>query len=149
MKLHKLHKHVSVLMVGCGRFGSYLASSLSKEGYDVTMIDKDEKAFNKLNEEFSGFTFCGDATDIDTLCDCGIKQADIVLVATDSDNVNSMIAQIANVIFHVERVYIRLNDTDKEELLRGTSIQAIYPARLSILEFEHISHIHLTKENIL
>ena len=145
MNFYKKHKHTSVLIAGCGRFGSFLASSLSKKGYDVTIIDKDETAFRRLHDEFSGFQIHGDASDLDILYECGIKNCDIVVVATDNDNVNCMIAQIANVIFNIEEVYIRLNDTDKEDLLAGTSIKAIYPARLSVLAFEEISSIQLEK----
>lgn len=107
------------------------------------MIDKDEKAFRRLRETFSGFQVIGDASDLDMLQSCGIANADIVVVATDSDNVNCMIAQIANMIFHIQQVYIRLNDPDKEELLKDTNIQAIYPAKLSMQEFIRISHIQL------
>lgn len=143
MKFIKHHGHTSILIAGCGRLGSCMASSLSQEGFDVTMIDKDEKAFRRLRETFSGFQVIGDASDLDMLRSCGIANADIVVVATDSDNVNCMIAQIANMIFHIQQVYIRLNDPDKEELLKDTNIQAIYPAKLSMQEFIRISHIQL------
>ena len=48
---------------------------------------------------------------------CDISHCNIVLVATDNDNTNCMIAQIAATIYHIEQVYIRLNDPDKEKLL--------------------------------
>ena len=75
--------------------------------------------------------------------------SNIVLVATDNDNTNCMIAQIAATIYHIEQVYIRLNDPDKEKLLEQTSIRAIYPARLSVQEFEQISHIALKGAAVL
>ena len=121
MKFIKHHGHTSILIAGCGRLGSCMASSLSQDGFQVI----------------------GDASDLDMLQSCGIANADIVVVATDSDNVNCMIAQIANMIFHIQQVYIRLNDPDKEELLKDTNIQAIYPAKLSMQEFIRISHIQL------
>ena len=78
---------------------------------------------------------------------CDISHCNIVLVATD--NTNCMIAQIAATIYHIEQVYIRLNDPDKEKLLEQTSIRAIYPARLSVQEFEQISHIALKGAAVL
>ena len=143
------NKHHTILVAGCGRFGSSLASSLSANGYDVTVIDKDASAFHRLHDEFGGFQIQGDASDLDELKACKIEECDIALVATNNDNVNCMIAQIASVIFHVKHVYIRLNDPDKEELLRGSEIKAIYPALLSRKEFERISNIHFDKENVL
>lgn len=138
-----------VLVAGCGRFGACLASSLSNSGYDVIVIDKDETAFLRLADTFGGFEIIGDASDLTTLEDCGIMDCDVVLVATDNDNVNCMIAQIANSIYDIQHVYIRLNDPDKEKLLTNTSIKAIYPARLSVREFEHISNIQLSKVSML
>ncbi|MEF9968351.1 MAG: TrkA family potassium uptake protein [Longicatena sp.] len=134
-----------VLIVGCGRFGSNLASSLCNANYDVSVIDKDESAFNRLSETFTGFEIVGDASDLDTLKSCEISNCDMVLVATDNDNTNCMIAQIANTIYNIGNVYIRLNDPDKEKLLLGSSIKAIYPSRLSLKEFENISNIHFEK----
>lgn len=137
-------KSKKVLVAGCGRFGSCLASSLSLSGYDVIVIDKDAMAFNRLSDTFGGFEIIGDATDLHFLESAGIEQSNMVLVATDSDNVNSMIAQIASIIYNIDQVYIRLNDPEKEKLLEHTNIKAIYPARLSVLEFEKISHIQLS-----
>lgn len=147
LKNHLRNK--KVLIAGCGRFGSCLASALSDAGYDVIIIDKKETAFKRLRDNFGGFEVVGDAADLNVLESCDISHCDIVLVATDNDNVNCMIAQIANVIYHNDQVYIRLNDPDKEKLLEQTSIKAIYPARLSVKEFEHISHITLKEEQLI
>lgn len=146
---NKFVKSQRVLVAGCGRVGSCLASSLSDAGYDVIVIDKKESAFQRLHDNFGGFEINGDATDLDVLESCDIEHCDIVLVATDNDNTNCMIAQIANIIYHNDQVYLRLNDPDKEKLLDQTSIKAIYPARLSVQEFEHISHITLREEQTI
>lgn len=135
-----------VMIAGCGRLGANLAGSLSEHGYSVVVIDKDPHSFRKLPANFSGFEVEGDATDIDLLRESGIENVQIFLAATDSDNMNSMIAQIASRIFHTEKVYARLNDTDKEHLLDGYAIQTISPSRLSIHEFEKLSAIHLGGE---
>lgn len=147
MKLHLLHKDkVCVIVAGCGRFGSCLASSLNEKGYDVTIIDKQEESFHRLNENFSGFQICGDVCDLDIVKYAGVDQCDMFIAVTDDDNTNCMIAQIANRIFHIDDVYVRLNDPDKEDLLSNTNIKAIYPVRLSEVEFERISTITLGKD---
>ena len=142
-------RNQKVLVAGCGRFGACLASALSESGYDVIVIDKQESAFKRLCDSFGGFEITGAASDLNVLETCDIRHCNIVLVATDNDNVNCMIAQIANMIYHIDQVYIRLNDPNKERLLEQTSIKAIYPARLSVREFEHISHIALKEEQLI
>lgn len=142
-------RNQKVLIAGCGRFSACLASALGESGYDVIVIDKCEAAFKRLCDSFGGFEIVGDAADLNVLESCDIRHCDMVLVATDDDNANCMIAQIANTIYHIDQVYIRLNDPNKEKLLEQSSIKAIYPARLSVQEFEHISHISLKEEQLL
>lgn len=139
-------KKMNVIVCGCGRFGACLASSLSSQKYDVVIIDKQPRAFHKLSDDFGGFEIIGDASDLDTLEAAGIKQCDMILVTTDDDNVNSMIAQIASSIYNIRDVYIRLTDPDKEKLLTDVQIHAIYPALLSVKEFEEVSSLHILQE---
>lgn len=129
----------TVIIAGCSRFGASLAKLLSENGQNVIIIDLDEDAFRKLQSNFGGFQIVGNATDPDILEEAGILDASIVVAATDNDNVNCLIAQIAGRIYNVNEVFARLNDTDKEYLISGLNIKAIYPARLSVEKFKQLS----------
>ncbi|MCD7907721.1 MAG: NAD-binding protein [Clostridium sp.] len=131
----------TIIIAGCSRFGAGLAGELSENGDDVIIIDKDDDAFRKLPPNFSGFQIVGNATDPDLLEDAGIENASVVVAATDDDNINCMLAQMARRIYDVGEVFARLNDTDKEHLIGGLNIKAIYPARLSIEKFKKLSSI--------
>ena len=43
-----------IVIIGAGKFGSYLASKLSADGQDVVLIDKDEKSFKNVSDDFAG-----------------------------------------------------------------------------------------------
>ena len=131
----------TIIIAGCSRFGAGLAGELSEQGDDVIIIDKDNDAFRKLPPNFSGFQIVGNVTDPDLLEDAGIGNASVVVAATDDDNINCMLAQMARRIYDVGEVFARLNDTDKEHLIGGLNIKAIYPARLSIEKFKELSSI--------
>jgi trk system potassium uptake protein TrkA len=131
-----------ILIVGCGRFGASIAGTISGAGSNVVLIDKKKEAFRKLSPAFSGFTLEGDACDINVLKTGGIEKADIIIVATQNDNVNVMVSQVASKIFQIKEVYVRLYDPDKEILLDGYDIKKIYPARLSLMEFERLAKEH-------
>ena len=131
----------TIIIAGCSRFGAGLAGELSEHGDDVIIIDKDNDAFRKLPPNFSGFQIVGNVTDPDLLEDAGIGNASVVVAATDDDNINCMLAQMARRIYDVGEVFTRLNDTDKEHLIGGLNIKAIYPARLSIEKFKELSSI--------
>lgn len=141
-------KSKKILIVGCGRFGSTLASELSKEDYDVTIIDLKESAFQRLPDTYTGFQMVGDACDQEILEQYGITHSDIVIAVTNSDNINCMIAQIAYTIYHVENVYVRLYDVQKETLLQDTNIKAIYPTKLCLSAFLEMNHNQI-KEHAL
>lgn len=64
----------------------------------------------------------------------------MVIAATDDDNTNLLIAQIASRIFHVPNVYSRLNDKNKEKLIHGFNIKPICPFVLSVNEFSRLSN---------
>lgn len=119
------------IIVGCGRLGANLANTLSDEGQDVLVIDQDKSSFRKLSLSFGGLTLEGDGTDFDVLQEAQIDQADVVVVVTNNDNANVMIAQIAHEIFHVKRVIARLYDPERECVYREFGIDTICPALLS------------------
>lgn len=135
MTKRKLHLHI---VVGCGRLGSNIATILSSNGKDVVVIDNDPDAFRKLGSEFSGFTIEADGIDIETLKKASIENAVAVIAVTENDNVNLMVAQIANRLFELPLVIARLYDPDKEIILNGTGIKTIYPNKLSLAALEQM-----------
>lgn len=135
-----------VIIIGCGRFGSTLANHLNKQHYDVIVIDKEEDSFRKLSSNFSGFTLVGEVSDLSLLENVGIKSCSMFIAVTDNDNINCMLAQIASRIYNIQDIYIRLIDSNKEILLDGFHVNAIYPSLLSLYEFERLSNIPLSQE---
>jgi len=112
-----------VIIVGCGKIGSYLTKLLEKDN-DVVVIDKDEKSFEKLSE-FNGIQIVGDGLDIDVLKEGGIEKADCIAVTTSNDNTNIVIGQIAKKKFNVPKVLVRISDPNKEKICKGFGIETI------------------------
>ena len=133
------NRRKTVIIAGCSRFGTSLAGEVSEHGNNVIVVEKDGGAFRKLPANFSGFQIVGNVLDPDVLEEAGIWKASVVVAATNDDNVNCMLAQMARRIYDVEEVFVRLNDTDKEHLIGGLNIRAIYPARLSVEKFWELS----------
>lgn len=143
----KKTKRKNVIVIGCSRFGCKLAASLSSLGYNLTLIDKDENAFLKLADNYSGYTVCADGTDANVLKANGIENAQMFIAVTESENTNILAAKIANEIFNVPEVYLRLTDVEKDTLIENTNIKAIYPFKLSIDEFTRISSVEIEEED--
>ena len=123
------------VVIGCGRFGGQVATERSEEGMQVIVVDAHEDSFRKLHETFAGYTEVGDATQLEILKKAFIEEAEYVVISTNRDNVNILIAHICDQIFQVPKIYIRLMDSEKEKLIDNERIQAIYPYKLSIDSF--------------
>lgn len=143
MEKNKKNKRKDVIVLGCSRFGVKLAGSLSSLGYNLTIIDKDEMSFLKLPDNYSGYEVCADGTDANVLKENGIESVQMFIAVTESENANVLAAKIADEIFHVPEVYVRLTDIEKEALIDSENIKAIYPFKLSIDEFKRISSVQI------
>ena len=93
---------MKAIVVGCGRVGSAVALELQGSGWDVTALDENEDSLARLGEHWTGGFLVGHGMDIKLLRDAGIEEADAVVVTTDGDNTNLVIAQVAQK--HRERV---------------------------------------------
>jgi trk system potassium uptake protein TrkA len=127
-----------IIVIGCGRLGSHLASLLSRDGCSVVIIDKDEKSFSSLEQDFGGFTIEADGIEDEVLREAKIDQADVLVATTDDDNANIMIAQIAKVVYKVPKVIARLHDPNRYKIYQELDIETVSPTILSALEFQNI-----------
>src|SRR3954452_18369964 len=96
--------------MGCGRVGARLATLLDAQGHEVTILDVNTNAFNRLGDSFCGNTLLGNGIDVDVLRRAGIERADAFVAATQGDNRNIMSSQIAQHVFRVPKVVTRIYD---------------------------------------
>ena len=120
-----------VIIMGCGRLGSYLANRMSRDGHSVVVIDTQETAFRALSSEFSGFFVEGDATEFAVLKQAKTDKADLVITTTSQDNINLMAAQVAKKLFKVPRVIARVYDPQREEIYRSRGLETICPTSIT------------------
>lgn len=123
-------KNRFVVIVGCGRLGSYIADTLSGDEFSVVVIDLRPEAFEGLSTAFSGFRIEGDATEYAVLQEAKVKKADILAAVTDNDNINLLVAQMAKAVFGVKTVLARIYEKDREALCGRMDIETICPSRI-------------------
>ena len=139
MTLFKNKKQPSyTVIIGCGRLGANLANTLSGEGENVLILDKEKDSFRKLSSSFGGLAVEGDGTELDTLKAADVQRADTVVAVTNNDNINIMIAQMAKECFSVKKVISRLFDPERECVYQELGIDTICPAVLSANEIDKI-----------
>ena len=126
------------MIIGCGRLGSTLADILSTEGENVIIMDKDESSFRKLSPFFAGMNIVGDATNEKDLEQAEIGQVDHLVVCTNNDNTNIMVAQLAKEYFNVPHIICRLFDPQRECVYKEFGIKTICPTTLSSLAIKQM-----------
>ncbi len=84
-----------ILVVGDGKVGHTLAESLTGEGHDVVMIDRDEEALQHCEDTLDVMCVRGNGANAKTLIEADVSTADIVISATTSDETNMLCCLIA------------------------------------------------------
>jgi trk system potassium uptake protein TrkA len=115
------------VIMGCGRVGARVASLLDHTGNDVTVIDVDSRAFQRLPATFGGDTIIGTGIDEDVLRRAGIEDADAFIAVSNGDNRNIMAAQVARLVFNVPEVVCRIYDPVREDTYRRLGLTTVCP----------------------
>ncbi len=118
---------MNVVIMGCGRVGSRVASILDYNGHNVSVIDTNPTAFRRLPREYGGDTIIGTGIDEDVLRQGGIVDAAAFIAVTNSDNRNIMAGQVARVMFDVPRVIVRIYDPVREDTFRRLGLSTVCP----------------------
>ena len=123
---------MNILVVGCGKVGARLASVLSRQGHDVSIITRNEEDFDMLASDFSGYTLQGVPIDQDVLRKAGIESCDVLAAVTDDDNINIMVSQVAREIFKVPKVLARIYDPRREDVFSHFGLYTVCPTNLTV-----------------
>ena len=88
-------KGLSIIIVGCGRVGATLVEQLSAEGHDITIIDKDAKRVSELCDLYDIMGIVGNGASFGIQIDAGIKDANLIIAVTESDELNLLCCTVA------------------------------------------------------
>jgi trk system potassium uptake protein TrkA len=123
---------VKVIVIGCGRVGSSIALQLDREGWEVVAIDEQEEALNRLGSHWSGGFIVGHGMDVDVLRAAGIDETDAVVVATNGDNTNLVIGQVAQKRFDIQCVVVRVLDPARADFYQTLGLRTVCPTKTAI-----------------
>ena len=111
---------MQIIIVGCGKVGQTLAEQLSNENHDIVVIDTNAEKLRTITGEVDAMGIVGNGASYQTLVDAGIKDADLLIAVTNSDEQNLLccviakkasncktIARVRNPIYYAERDFLR------------------------------------------
>jgi trk system potassium uptake protein TrkA len=116
---------MKAIVMGCGRLGEQICRLLADGSHEVSVIDYDATALERLGPEVKVRKIRGIGFDRDILLEAGIREADAFVATSASDNANIIAARIARNIFGVPKVIARLYDPRRAEIYRRLGLITI------------------------
>jgi len=99
---------MKIIICGAGQVGWQIAKHLSVENNNVTIVDSDPSLIRRATENIDVQGVLGFASYPDVLEQAGARDADMIIAATNSDEVNMVICQVAHSVFMIPRKIARL-----------------------------------------
>ncbi|MDQ2987189.1 MAG: TrkA family potassium uptake protein [Armatimonadota bacterium] len=122
---------MKLLIFGCGRTGAALARQMANRGHDVTMVEQDIRALDRLGDSAAVRSIIGDGLNETVLEEAGIREADAFITTTRGDNTNLMAAQIAQKRYSVPKVCAKVNDPQRAAEYKKLGVMCITPNLLT------------------
>lgn len=86
---------MNIIIVGCGKIGQKLAEQLNQEGHNITVVDQKYNVVQDTINKHDAMGVVGNGATIDVLNEANIKDADLLIATTSSDELNIMTCLIA------------------------------------------------------
>lgn len=99
---------MKVIICGAGQVGWQIARHLSGENNDVTVVDNNPELVRRATDTLDVQGISGFASYPDVLERAGARDADMIIAATHSDEVNMVTCQVAHSVFRIQRKIARL-----------------------------------------
>lgn len=129
---------MKILILGAGQVGSSLVKYLSKDDEnEITIVDKDEANLSDLARHLDIKTVCGHASYPNILEEAGIRNMDMVIAVTKSDEGNILACQMAHTIYKVDKKIARIRTS---EYLSHNEFETIAPIDFVITPEELVTN---------
>lgn len=123
-----------IVIMGGGRVGLNLAYSLVAGGHDVTLIENDSNLCNNAAGELDALVICGNGTDIRTLEEANISDADVFVAATGNDEAN-LLSCILVKDYKIKKIIARVSNPDHEDAFKKVGIDDVISPELTAASY--------------
>jgi len=103
---------MKTIICGSGDVGYSIADKLSKENFEVTVVDEPSEKLNKISENLDVKVISGLPSLPSVLLDAGAKDCEILIAVTKSDETNMIACQIGHSLFEIPKKIARIRQQD-------------------------------------
>ncbi len=106
---------LQIIIVGGGKVGITLIEQLSREGHDITIIDKNSNKIQDITNMYDIMGLVGNGASYSVQIEAGIENADLIIAVTDSDELNLLCCTVAKRVGNCAAIArVRTPDYSKE-----------------------------------
>lgn len=130
---------MKIIIAGAYAIGTYLAKLLSRNNYDITLIDSNAENLAKLSRDFDLMTITASPTNIDTLKKADAASTDLFIAVTPDENTNMLACSMAKAL-GAQKTVAKVDNyectkPENEEFFRQMGISSlIYPEMLAAVD---------------
>lgn len=134
---------MNIMIAGGGKVGKTLARQLAAEGHDLTIIDQSENVLSLMQERFDAITVHGNCASMEVLKQAGIENADLLIAATNADELNLLCCMTAHGLNTKIHTIARIRNPEYgEQIMTMRNVfplsMTINPERQAALEIERL-----------
>ena len=121
---------MDIIIAGTGKTGLTLARQLIAEGHDLTLIDTSNQVLESALERYDAMAVCGNCASKEILLQAGVKKADLLIAATDADEVNLLCCMTAHGLNQQIHTIARIRRPEYSEQVM--TMRDVFPLSLTV-----------------
>ena len=134
---------MNIIIAGDGKVGSMLTRQLSAEGHDITVIDSKLDVLQQSVERYDVISVHGNCASMSVLQQAGVKEADLLIAATNADELNLLSCTTAHALNPKLHTIARIRNPEyTEQIYRMRNVfglsMVINPENQAAIEIDHL-----------
>ena len=121
---------MDIIVAGGGKVGLTLARQLAAEGHNITLIDKDPLVLEEATNLFDAMAVCGNCASKELLLQAGVKGAELVIAATNADELNLLCCMTAHGINPSLHTIARIRNPEYAEQVM--TMPEVFPLSMTV-----------------
>ena len=121
---------MKIIIAGGGKVGLALARQLTAEGHDITLIDRDPLILEESLDRMDAMGICGNCASKEILLQAGATKSDLLIAATDADEVNLLCCMTAHGIHPGIHTIARIRSPEYAEQVM--TMPEVFPLSLTV-----------------
>lgn len=121
---------MNIIVAGGGKVGLTLARQLAAEGHNLTIIDRDSRVLCSATERYDAIAVAGNCASGEVLLQAGVQNADLVIAATNADEVNLLCCMTAHGLNKNLHTIARIRNPEYSEQIM--TMKDVFPLSMTV-----------------